>query len=260
MNVLLALSVVLIIPLAFVVMLVIIRTGRPHSRKMAEEQGHLNVKIGGSSNRAAYPPSTEGYGKGLKWFGAWLKKLGSNLWFTLLVIAGCVIAYEGLYGSAIKSPRPGDVGIWSWQHWLPLLIFWGILATLIALGATKEWKKTLQKTVAAVMLTLLAGALIMSGGPAAVVTSAMPYRDNVVGNPGVLVIPPKGRSRLISVPPGTRLVMVGEGFVNHTVYSDGRDCAFDGNPCPNGDVVGSYAVNETNETNTVSYTFAPIYP
>ncbi len=73
---------------------------------------------------------------------------------TLLALAGVAIFFWSLY---TPGPRLADVGNWGWDHWLPLLLLWGVLAALIALNAEKTVAKTLQKLVAAVMLMLSVG-------------------------------------------------------------------------------------------------------
>ncbi|MHB1770045.1 MAG: hypothetical protein ACYCPH_03130 [Minisyncoccota bacterium] len=69
-----------------------------------------------------------------------------------VVISVGIVVYWGLHAPMI--PRPSDVGSWSWHHWLPLLILWGIFAALVAMYAKKEWAGTLQKVLVGVMLVL----------------------------------------------------------------------------------------------------------
>ena len=71
-----------------------------------------------------------------------------------------------------------------------------------------------------------------------------------------LVIPAGGKSELIAVPPGMHIVMNGNNFRVHNVYTDGKDCAF-GESCIAGPLVGNYAKNEAQTTNIVVYAFAP---
>ena len=67
-----------------------------------------------------------------------------------------IVAYWGLYTSLI--PRPGDVGSWSWHHWLPLLVFLAIVGLTIEFTVKKEQsKKTLQKTLMRVVFMLFVG-------------------------------------------------------------------------------------------------------
>ncbi|MDP1707200.1 MAG: hypothetical protein Q8L30_01460 [bacterium] len=70
-----------------------------------------------------------------------------------------------------------------------------------------------------------------------------------------LVIPAPGRSKLIPVPQGMHVKMVGGNkFRLYTVYQDGRECAF-GDSCPISPQKGVYAKNEAEETIIVSYAY-----
>ena len=84
-----------------------------------------------------------------------LKLLKSNLVTALLVIAGAAI-FWGLYTPGLRLSQVGD---WSWDHWLWLLAFWGVIAGLIALNAKalEATAKTLQKVLAGVMFMLFVG-------------------------------------------------------------------------------------------------------
>src|SRR3989344_3759057 len=119
------------IPLLVVLALSYIRTVSPNSRarKMAAEQSQLDKKSGTTGGAPSAPADESD--KRSKWFK-------SNLWSILVVIVGAVLVYWGFNTQA----RPADVGSWNQDHWLPLLIIWGILAALIALNATGTTAKT----------------------------------------------------------------------------------------------------------------------
>ena len=74
------------------------------------------------------------------------------LWSILLVLGGAIL----IYWASKTQVQPGDVGSWGWNHLLPLLIFWGISAALIALNAKALGvaAKTLQWVLAGGMLML----------------------------------------------------------------------------------------------------------
>lgn len=191
---------------------------------------------------------------------------GKGFFAFLLLVAGTAIAYWGVYTSIIESPSFSTLGNWSRYHWLPLLLLWGILAALVAIYG-KGWAKTLQKVLVGTMLLLFVGAPIIGSfvdaghrgfpGSRYNLHSDIPLASAPQSSWPKLVIPAGGRSELVPVPPGMYIVMAGSGFINHTIYRDGHECSFSGTQCPGGAVAGNYATNETQETNIVSYAFAP---
>ena len=254
-----------VLVLAMMVLVVsYLRTSRPRSRKMTEAQMHLNRKTGIPHGNVASTQAATGEDKKSSW---WLKiRLGSDWLGILLGIGGVVVFYEGLYTSTMESPSFSTLGSWSWHRWLPLFLLWGILAALVAIYG-KGWAKTLQKVLVGTMLFLFVGAPIIGSlvgidyrsslSPQYNLRSDIPLASAPQSSWSKLVIPAGGRSELVPVPPGMYIVMAGNGFINHTVYRDGHECSFSGTQCPDGAVAGNYATNETQETNIVSYAFAP---
>ena len=74
----------------------------------------------------------------------------------LLALAGIAVFYWGLYTPGLRLSQVGD---WSSDHWLWLLIFWGIIAAIIALNAKAlgTMAKTLQTTAMVAMFLLFLG-------------------------------------------------------------------------------------------------------
>ena len=194
------------------------------------------------------------------------KKLHSDFLGILLFVAGAAIVYWGLYAPLIESPRFVDVGSWSWLHWLPLLLLWGIMIVLINLYTENErTKKTLQEVLAGVVFMLFVGASIIgyfSGtgevsdnslyGP----HSEIPLASAPRSSWPKLTMPAGGVSPRIAVPPNMHVVMIGNEFLLHNVYQDGHECTF-GEPCINGPLAAVYATNEATRTNVISYAYAP---
>lgn len=254
-----------LVPVMMVLAVSYFRALRPHSRKMAKAQMHLDRKTGIPHGNVSLAQADASEDK--KGFWRLKMRLGSD-WLGILLIVGSVIVfYEGLYTSTIGSPSFRTLGSWSRYHWLPLLLLWGILAALVAIYG-KGWAKTLQKVLVGTMLLLFVGAPIIGNLVDAGYRSSLsrlpygPHSDIPLASAPQsswpkLVIPAGGRSELVPVPPGMYIVMAGSGFINHTIYRDGHECSFNGTQCPGGAVAGNYATNETQETNIVSYAFAP---
>ena len=184
----------------------------------------------------------------------------------LLLLAGAAIVYWGLYAPIVESPHLSEVGTWSWLHWLPLLLLWGIVAVLINLYTKNERsKKTLQKVLAGVVFMLFVGASIIgyfsgtediSGNSLYGPHSEIPLANAPRSSWPKLTMPAGGVSPRIAVPPNMHVVMIGNEFLLHNVYQDGHECTF-GEPCINGPLAAVYATNQATETNIISYAFAP---
>lgn len=136
--------------------LIVARIARPHSKKMVRGQAQLNKKRGatapaavGTAGVTPVTPSTLGE-RASEWFMKYL-------WSILLVIAG-IVAVSWVSNAQVK---PADVGSWSWNHPLQLLIVWGVIAAIIALNAGKA-AKALQWVLAGVMLMLFVGMPIVN--------------------------------------------------------------------------------------------------
>jgi hypothetical protein len=121
---------------------------RPHSKKMAREQAELDRKTGTASGTSATATATNGGGR--------LERLTPYRTSILLALTGAAVFYWGLYTPGLRLSQVGD---WSWDRWLWLLVFWGIITTLIALNAKAlgTMAKTLQTTAMVAMFLLFLG-------------------------------------------------------------------------------------------------------
>lgn len=203
----------------------------------------------------------------------WKMLRSRSLWIpigTLILTALVATALRGTHGTLshiIESPSfitlwAGVKMCWLWilialivggfvlpkKHTWVLLPIFILLFIVVPFGA---WVTT--PSIAATQLTMQSSSI-----PTCDLHSGIPLECWPKPMWPRLVIPPRAKSERILVPVGMRIVMDGNQFLNHTVYRDGKDCAFGGSPCPNGDVVGNDATNESDETNVVSYAFAPI--
>lgn len=244
---------VVILPTAMLTSMFLLRGGSAHSERIAREQEQLDRKNGiASRTRTASTNADES--KRFDWIKS---KPGLNL---LFVIIGAVALYWGFN----TQMRPTDVGSWSYGKWLPLLIFWGIGAALIALNAEEKTATTLQKMLMWVMLALLIALPVWSwivtpsATPQQATRSEIPLASSPQSSWPKLAVPAGGKSEVIPLPPDMRVIWAGYQFRNYTVYPGGHECAFNGTtPCPNGGT-GTYANNEANVVNVVAYAFAPI--
>jgi hypothetical protein len=137
-----------------------------------------------------------------------------------------------------------------WDHWLPIVILWGILAGMVAVASNtcaieKITATTLHRIFAWVMgITFFAlPAFLLLTEPSTAGTKTTKH---------VLVVPPRGQSEHIPSRPGYRAVFTGVGFKPYVVYRDGRVCSEN---CPDGPILELYVEDTTGRTNRVSYDF-----
>lgn len=123
--------VVLVLCLLPLVYVLVMRVAKPHSKKMGRPTPSASTSTGGQ-----------------QWFMKYL-------WTIVLAVMGLVVFFQGVYLSEWKSPSFTAVGNWSWSHWLPLLVLWGIGAALLALN-----KKVLV-TAEPILQSLLMGIMAM---------------------------------------------------------------------------------------------------
>ena len=78
-----------------------------------------------------------------------------HVWSIVLAVVGAGIFWK-LYKPGLRFSQLGD---WSWENWLWLLAFWGVLVVLIALNKKSlgSWAKTLQSAVAVAMFLMFLG-------------------------------------------------------------------------------------------------------
>ena len=210
-------------------------------------------------NRDKSETKTESKGKG-SWYARFQEQL-------LLVIPVIVVVAIGLWWLwPLHSPSLAAVRDGIWNNWFWLLIGCGIVL-LVAIFKFKDDPlpgKKLQAAVwgVAVMFFIIIPLLAWITEPSSPHKQQLAHTIPLASSPQSewpkLVIPAGGRSEQVQVPHGMRMVMAGSKFRLHTVYQDGRDCTFGGEQCPDGAVVGNYAVNEAGETIVVSYAFIPI--
>ncbi|MEK7515803.1 MAG: hypothetical protein AAB555_02650 [Patescibacteria group bacterium] len=172
-----------------------------------------------------------------------------NVWTIVLAVVGAGIFWK-LYKPGLRFSQLGD---WSWENWLWLLAFWGVLTALIAFNEKSlgSWAKTLQSTVAAAMFIMFLG--IPSWFWVAGIFSPS-QQTQQLARP-MLKMPPNGDSERISPDAGQVVIFTGDGFEHHVVYADGNDCIV-GNPaspCKDGPILYQYVRDTTGKSNSVSY-------
>lgn len=176
--------------------------------------------------------------------------LKSNILSILVVVVGAV----AMYWSFNASVRPADVGSWSYDKWLTLLIFWVVASILIAINVDGKTAATLQKVLAGVMLVLLVVLPIWFW----IITPSAPslQTQHKFAKP-MLKMPPNGDSDRISPDAGQIVIFTGDGFEHHVIYADLSDCVV-GNPvspCKDGPILYQYVRDTTGKPNSVTYKF-----
>jgi len=172
----------------------------------------------------------------------------------LLGIASIILLYWAYdTDTALK-----EISWLSHNHWLFLLIIWGILATLILVYATAlgPLAKTLQWVLAILILAVLFGtqtaeSLIGNGN-----TRQTTQRQSA--EQPVLSMPASGDSRHVNSPPGHYTIFTGSGFTVHCVYTDGHTGIVGDkkHPCSDGPMLYQYVRDTTGRANAVTYAFA----
>ena len=203
----------------------------------------------------------------------------------MLVIVGAAFFFWSMYAQRM---RPAQMGDWSSDYWLQILIICGILYLLIVLNAESlggTTARTLQGVLTVGAFLLLIGFPTWSwivGGPASATASLhvpqqesaqaiprdapeLPWAWNKDGSPTdmskwpMVKIPADGGDS-VHVPniPGGHVVWAGSGFTVHCVYADGQEgiVGDEDNPCSDGDIVKSYAHNEGETELYASYAYA----
>ncbi len=195
----------------------------------------------------------------------------------VVVVSLAVVAYWGFYTSLI--PRPSDVGSWSWHHWLPLLVFLAIAWLVIELTVKKEpTKKTLQKALTRVMFMLFVGFPVgMWVASGLGITTALhasregfnrPFPRDTPNLPRAwhldqskwptVKVPAHGDSVLVRGLDQGHVVWGGSGFTVRCVYANGHigTVGDPSDPCSDGNIVGSYAHNDSDVPLLASYAYA----
>lgn len=145
-------SIVLAITVCVFVALVILRKKNPHSGKLDRTQIQVSKKINSGGKLSPDAVKTEANGKKLLDHA---KELGLNakvFWSLAAIITGIAL----WYAVPNTEVHPKDIGNWSRNHWLQILIVWGMGATLVWLNADDKSAKTLQKALAGGVIMLLA--------------------------------------------------------------------------------------------------------
>ncbi|MCX6786603.1 MAG: hypothetical protein NTU85_02165 [Candidatus Kaiserbacteria bacterium] len=224
------------------------------SKAKEKKQEEIDRRMGKTpTGTTAVPTNTNGNGR----FG-WMKRSKIE-WSIALALFGAILFFWKLYAPGLQLAK---IGGWSWDHWVSLGVFFGILFTIVALNAQTLGKAT------KILNWLLVGALLMIfiGFPAWfgfigwVNTPSSSHISSHSGisshdNSGTLKVPAGGNARINSQP-GHNVIFTGDGFTTHCVYRDGRPEGIVGsttNPCGDGPMLEVYVHNETEKEIIVSY-------
>jgi hypothetical protein len=183
---------------------------------------------------------------------------GESFWSILLVVAGMIVFFVGIYNpttTAWGNPSPASVGSWGQNHWLALLILWGIAAALIALNACGATAKTLQQVATGVVVAMLVvlplwGWATSPTAPAHAVTGAVqPPQKRMLSIPA-------DKELDIRVPDGYGGAITGNQFVVFCTYENGTK--YEGtptNPCRRGPGLHLLVRDTSGQENPVIYEF-----
>jgi energy-coupling factor transporter transmembrane protein EcfT len=227
---------------------------------MAAVQEQLDRKVG--KEKTTTPKDVNGKKKDWDWFE---NKLGSNVLTVLLIIAGIVVFYFGVYSPSWKNPSLAEVVNQSRNNWFWVLLFAGILAILIARiagGATKTLQRFLVGALLFLFIILPVWFWMVGTGTSNAMRSSprseIPLANTPVSTWTKIVLQPCGMSERLSVPIGMSMKVIGSRANLHTVYSDGHECVIpleSDKSNPDGPIAGVYITNEAKEINIVSYAF-----
>lgn len=241
----LAVLVIALLSLAVLVIVFLYRLSKPHSRKIKQQQAHINSRVGvqqpvtPTGNTAHLPARpVRGYG--------WM-------WTVILAITALGVLYFWIYKDPAWSSMGGaaEVNRWALNHWVGILVFAGILWVLVELnsadlgGAAHVLRQMLLWGVFALFIgTWLLG--VFNGTP------SQP-RNKV----DVLEMSANGKSAHVSAPPGYAASFTGNGFTTHCVYTDGSEGIVGDTerPCVDGPMLYQYVRDTTGRANAVTYKF-----
>lgn len=218
-----------------------LRASKPHSKKMSKEQEQLDKKTGTNNETPVVTTSARTDEK--RWFAKYL-------WSILIFLIGAGVVLWG-----IKNPVSlADTAGWR-EFWFSLLVFWGVLATLIALNAEKKVAGTLQWILAGVMVLILI--IIAVAWWKGDEKPNLQNQQQLVQVPR-FVMPAGGDSEHIRPPVGYAVrITSGAGYTLHYVYADGREGTVGDprSPRENGHIVRIFARDITGRANSVTYAF-----
>lgn len=94
--------------------------------------------------------------------------------------------------------------------------------------------------------------------PSARVGQEIPLASSPQSSWPKLVIPAgEKKSERVTVPPSMRTTMIGDKFRLLIIYQSGRECVIPDQTCPAEPQAAVHALNDSRETNIVSYAFVP---
>ncbi len=237
-------------------LLIALRMKNPHSKRKEHEQARLDKKRGIAS------PLTTSDVESKTRFERYTERL--KTWKKVFLNLGIVIVGIFLwYMVPTTGIHPADVSSWSKEHWLQVLIVYGIVASLIWLNADEKSAKVLQKVLVGgvfILLFVLPSWFWISSPSSTAQSNSSRFETPLTSLPKSdwpKMAIPAGRSAHISVPPYMHADVIGDGVTLENVYQNGQVCAF-GKPCADGPLKFIRATNGTGREIVISYAFVPI--
>ncbi len=226
-----------------------LRIKKPHSATMSAEQARLDKKIKKNEVPILIAASGSGNGK----FG-WLKTQPSHrIWTILLIIAGAVVLYFGMCSQKLETPSMENIWSWSWNHWLWILVFAGIMWLIIARVASGMTKILCGFVILALILVFVIapiGSRVSSHHPE--------HEQQKPVKAMTLSMQANSDSAWIRADDhvGYKASFTGNGFITHCILSDGSEGTIgdEVHPC-SGPIVWLYVHDTTGRANSVTYEF-----
>lgn len=214
------------------------------------------------STPTAMPATPGSYVRSVK---DWLTERTSAHWFTsvCIVLIVALAAFGGLVPPARwfkQAPAMAEVSMWSWDRWIVLPIFFGLVVAIIYLLAEAKLAKTLQW----IPILMLGFLLFVTPGVAwfkapsqstSVATNTVPLANKPVAQWPTIVTEPRGRSMVLRVFGNMRPIIGGNGRVVYCVFLDGHEASVSGDRCPREGVAQIYALNTLNTKNYLPYAY-----
>lgn len=280
--------------LAIVSLIIGYRLTKPHSRKLGQQQAHINSRAGGhqpapapaapaaaptgpAAATAAAPATAPAPKPPVK------DAIGSLVWTGVLVIAALATLFW-----IRQNPEWGGVSGVSklkdlvWDNWLSILVAAGFLWAIVELSAT--WLGSAAHVLRLLLRwgipILFIGSLVLSWWftptqkvAVAVQRPPAPMAQRVLPQDAPdlpwawklekskwprVHVPPHGNSVRVPGIFGGHVVWGGSGFKVHCVYADGREGIVGDptKPCNDGDIVESYARNDGDTPIYAAYAYA----
>jgi hypothetical protein len=138
----------------------------------------------------------------------------------------------------------------AWDHWLPIVLFWGIVCAITAIAVrANEISEGAGSALYRVYGWIMVIIFIILPSVLWVADLGKPSAPKATTEQ-VLILSPNGESVHLPSAPGHHFEFTGAGFTAFVVYRDGSVCS---EKCPNGPILEVFVRDTTGKKNSVSY-------